>query len=185
MRAPVSPCRGWGEVDRHPSQPQVWLVAAPSPPTPLPQGERGAIGRSIHQRSTLREMTSDMPEHDSLDLVGSSTAPPRGRGLAMLFLWWGLAACSAAPPTPPARILVKLSQAQTDPTDIARLVSQAAGVEAHYQAASSPLWHALSLECRTPDHCRQSIEQLRRHPRITEVQEDGLIPRPSPPASSP
>ncbi len=114
-----------------------------------------------------------------------SMAPHWSRVLTLLLMSCGLSACTAAPQPPPARILVKLSQAQTHPADIARLVSQAAGAQAHYQATSSPLWHALILDCRTRTHCTQAIEQLRRHPAIQEVQEDGIIPRPWPPASAP
>jgi hypothetical protein len=72
-----------------------------------------------------------------------------------------LAACAAEPAGGPLRVLVKLAQPGADAASIEALASRSAQVPARYLAASSPLWHALSLECSTPRACDAALARLR------------------------
>jgi len=59
------------------------------------------------------------------------------------------------------RILVKLVQPSADTATIAALASREAGVPAHYAAAVSTQWHALSLHCPDAAACDAAIARLR------------------------
>ena len=74
----------------------------------------------------------------------------------------GACAQSAAPDGPVAvRVLVKIAQASEDGEAIAAAASRQAGVPVRYAAATSFVWHALTLECRSQAECDSAIARLR------------------------
>lgn len=108
----------------------------------------------------------------SRSLPHASRATPWA-GIAALLL----SACAAATPPQAApggttlRVMVKLSQPATEPGDVVRRVSQAAGVPVHYQSAASPLWHAVTLSCPPEtDPCAQALQRLRQDSAIAAVE---------------
>lgn len=113
----------------------------------------------------------------SRSLPHASRAAPWA-GMAALLL----SACAAATPplAPPGdtmlRVMVKLSQPATEPDDVVRRVSQAAGVPAHYQSSASPLWHAVALHCPPEtDLCAQALRRLRQDSAIAAVEPGRML----------
>ncbi|MDL2338773.1 MAG: hypothetical protein QFE16_13110 [Pseudomonadota bacterium] len=94
-----------------------------------------------------------------------------------------LAACAAAPPSPPAdavdglRVLVRLApDAALDerPASVAKQAGLSAGVPVRYLAASGAQWHALLLLC-PPADCETALQRLAvDSTHFTAVQRDEL-----------
>jgi hypothetical protein len=90
---------------------------------------------------------------------------PRLSFAALLFACTGLGACAMGPAVPPApaewRVLVKLAEASTDRTAIARQAEDIGGVPVRYVSAATLQWHALALVCTDDAGCAAALERLR------------------------
>lgn len=88
-----------------------------------------------------------------------------------------LCACAAPPPAAgagPVRVVVRLTQPIAEPAAIAAAAGESSGRPVRYLAATSELWHALSLDCDSADDCASAVERLRADTRrFAAVEIDG------------